>query len=90
MNNQEPNAIRYLYLEALLALQGLPMKGIWILRDVAALFSVSARTIQAWIKERKLVPRDLPGRGRFLSEDLENFLKASIRKAAESEGNRRH
>jgi len=87
MNNQEPKAIRYPLLEALVAQQGLKMKGIWSLRDTAQLFPtrlpekhVSVRTIQSWIKEGKLVRRDLPGRGRFLPQDLETFLQDSIRR----------
>jgi predicted site-specific integrase-resolvase len=63
------------------------MKGIWSLRDTAQLFPtrlpgkhVSVRTIQDWIKDGKLVARDLPGRGRFLSEDLEAFLRDSRRR----------
>jgi len=89
MNNQEPKAMRYPLLEALVAQQGLKMKGIWTLRDVARLFSVSVRTIEDWIKNGKLIPRDLPGRGKFLSEDLEEFLQSSRRKPGESEDNRR-
>ncbi|MGA3323470.1 MAG: helix-turn-helix domain-containing protein [Terriglobia bacterium] len=85
--NEEMKTIRYPRLEALVAQQGLIMKGIWSLLDTAQLFPtrlpgkhVSVRTIQDWIKDGKLVPRDLPGRGRFLSQDLEAFLQGSLRK----------
>jgi hypothetical protein len=30
-----------------------------------------------WIRIQKLMKRDLPGRGRLLSEDLEEFLRNS-------------
>jgi hypothetical protein len=96
MKNESTNTIRYPLLEALVVQQGLIMKGIWSLLDTAQLFPtplpgkhVSVRTIQDWIKDGKLVPRDLPGRGRFLSEDLEKFLQASLRKHGESKDNRR-
>ena len=87
MKNESTNTIRYPLLETLVTQQGLIMKGIWSLRDTAQLFPtrlpgkhVSVRTIQDWIKDGKLVPRDLPGRGRFLSQDLEAFLQGSLRK----------
>lgn len=70
---------RYPLLEALLAQKALPLRGVWTLRDVAKIFDVSVRTIQDWIRGGKLVPRDLPGRGKFLSEDLEAFLQNSRR-----------
>jgi hypothetical protein len=73
--------VQYPLLEALLAQRELPLKGIWTLGDVAKIFGVSKRTIQDWIRDRGLIPRDLPGRGRFLSEDLEGFLQNSRRKA---------
>jgi hypothetical protein len=73
-------AVQYPLLVALLIQKGLPMKGIWTLGDVAEIFDVSKRTIQDWIRDGKLIPRDLPGRGRFLSEDLESFLQNSRRK----------
>lgn len=62
-----PNSpvVRYPILEALLAQKGLELKAIWTLRDVAAIFGVSVRTIQSWVQEKKLLARDLPGRGRF-------------------------
>ncbi len=83
MSNDHMQAGRYPLLEALCAQRGEPLRGIWTLPDVARLFSVSVRTLQDWITAGKLAPRDLPGRGRFLSEDLENFLQASLRKPDE-------
>jgi excisionase family DNA binding protein len=73
---------KYPLLESLLAAKGLPDKGLWTVRDVAAVFEVHPRTIQQWVKDGKLKSRDLPGRARFLSEDLEDFLRNSKRGAS--------
>jgi excisionase family DNA binding protein len=66
-------------LQNLLAAKGLTDNGLWTVRDVAKLFGVHARTIQQWTRDGKLMSRDLPGRARFLAEDLEAFLRASAR-----------
>ena len=71
---------RYPLLEALMEAKGLKLKGIYTIRDAAQIFGTSVRTIQEWVRDGKLVARDLPGRGRFLSEDLDRFLQASVRK----------
>lgn len=68
---------KYPLLERLLATKGLPMKGIWTISDVAQIFNVRNRAIYDWINNQKLTARDLPGRGRFLCEDLEQFLTDS-------------
>jgi excisionase family DNA binding protein len=73
-------ARRYPLLEALLEEKGLKLKGIYTVRDAASIFGVSVRTIQEWVRDGKLIARDLPGRGRFLSEDLERFLRESVRR----------
>ena len=57
-------------LKALLSAKDLPDLGAWTVGDVARLFGVGNRTIYEWIANQKLAARDLPGRGRFLSEDL--------------------
>jgi excisionase family DNA binding protein len=62
--------------------RGMEPKGIYTNRDAAELFDVSVRTIQDWITDEKITARNLPGRGRFLSEDLEAFLAGSARKKA--------
>lgn len=63
----------YPHLQALFVQRSLPLKPIWTLRDVAQIFDVAVRTIQDWIRDKKLAARNLPGRGRFLSEALEAF-----------------
>jgi transposase len=77
MPEQITTACRYPLFEALLMQKALPLKGIYTNRDVAAIFDVSVRTIQDWITDNKMRARKLPGRGRFLSGDLEAFLQAS-------------
>ena len=54
-------------------------KGIWTIADVASLFGIRNRAVYDWINNQKLAARDLPGRGRFLSQDLEEFLRNSKR-----------
>lgn len=73
--------VRYPILEALIAQKGLALKAIWTLRDVTAIFGFSVRTIQSWAQDKKLLARDLPGRGRLLSQELEDFLVNSLRSA---------
>lgn len=64
-------------LERLLIEKGLRAKGVYTNKDAAEIFGVSTRTIQDWVRQEKLHARDLPGRGRFLSEDLELLLQQS-------------
>jgi excisionase family DNA binding protein len=80
MSNSPQHVARYPLLEALLEQKGLELKGIYTVRDAARIFGVSVRTIQDWVRDGKLLARDLPGRGRFLSEDLERFLQESARR----------
>ncbi len=70
-------SVPYPLLESLLRQKGLSLKGIYTVPDVAMIFDVSKRTIQDWGKQGKLIERDLPGRGRFLSEDLELLFHKS-------------
>jgi len=76
--NAEPRP--YPLLQALLEQKGLELTGLYTIRDAATIFGESRRTIQEWVREAKLIARDLPGRARFLSEDLEQFLEKSIRR----------
>lgn len=81
MNDGTIEKLRYPLLEPLLAATGLQLQGIYTIRDAAKIFGVTSRTIQERCRDGKLPSRDLPGRGRFLSEDLETFLRNSVRKA---------
>ena len=75
----------YPLLESLLQQRGLLIRGIYTVQDTATIFDVSKRTIQEWVRNGKLLARDLPGRGRFLCEDLELFLQNSLKKAQKPE-----
>jgi hypothetical protein len=72
-------APKYPLLEELLSAQSEPLKALYSNKDVANLFGVSVRAIQDWIAKGLLKARDLPGRGRFLSQDIEEFLANSTR-----------
>ncbi len=76
----------YPLLERLLFEKSLSLKGIYTTQDASAMFGVSTRTIQDWMRAGKLHARDLPGRGRFLSEDLELFLQQSVKKGNGGDG----
>lgn len=79
MNSGTQEASRYPLLEAVLEQKGLTLRGIYTNRDAAKIFGVTPRTIQERCRDGRLRSRDLPGRGRFLSEDLETFLRNSVR-----------
>lgn len=70
---------KYPLLEAVLAIQNLPLQPMYTNRDVANIFKVCVRAIQNWISAGRLIPRDLPGRWKFFPQDLEEFLRTSPR-----------
>jgi Helix-turn-helix domain len=80
MPPETPKPGRYPLLETVLAHKGLQLKGTYTVRDVAALFGVCVRAIQARIQRGELASRNLPGRAKFLSLDLEEFLQNSSRR----------
>jgi hypothetical protein len=80
MDNSE--TIKYPMLEAILAIQQLPLQPMYTNRDVAGIFKVCVRAIQNWITAGRLTPRDLPGRWKFFPQDLEDFLVASRKEAS--------
>lgn len=71
---------KYPLLEAVLAIQNLPLQPMYTNRDVANIFKVCVRAIQNWISAGRLMPRDLPGRWKFFPQDLEEFLRTSPRR----------
>jgi hypothetical protein len=75
MNNSE--LAKYPMLEAILMIQKAPLQPMYSSRDVAKVFTVCVRAIQNWIASGQLIPRNLPGRWKFLPQDLEDFLLAS-------------
>jgi hypothetical protein len=68
---------RYPLLEALLAQLGLTLKGRYTLKDGAQILGVGVRTVQDRIRDGKLRARELTPY-RFLSEDLEDYLRCSV------------
>lgn len=79
MSDSNTSIVFYPLLEPILKQRGLALLGIYTNGDAARIFGVSIRTVQDWCREGKLRSRDLPGRGRFLSTDLEAFLETSLR-----------
>ena len=82
MDESTLKVVNYPLLASLLAQKGLELKVTYKVRDAAQMFDVSIRTIQDWIRDRRLPARNLPGQARFLSEDLESFLQNSARRPA--------
>lgn len=80
MGEQKPTLAKYPLLESLLAQKNLPLKGTYTTHDAAEIFGVAVRTIQDWVRKGDFIARNLPGRGRFLSEDLESSLQNSPRR----------
>jgi hypothetical protein len=68
---------KYPLLEAILAIKNLPLQPMYSTRTIAKIFNVSIRAIQNRVTSGHLVPRDLPGRAKFLNQDVEDFLVAS-------------
>jgi hypothetical protein len=73
-------ATKYALLQEILSLKGLQLQAVYTVRDIAGLFSVTPRAIQTRVARGQIQSRDLPGRGKFLSEDIEAFLIASRKK----------
>jgi Helix-turn-helix domain len=69
---------KYPMLEAILAIKNLPLQPMYTTGSIAEIFNVSARSVQNWIASGKLTGRSLPGRWKFLTRDVENFLEASL------------
>lgn len=74
-----PSSPRYALLEEILSLRNLHLQATFSIRDVATIFGVSPRAIQNRVASGQLPVRDLPGRAKFLPQDLEEFLLASKR-----------
>ena len=70
-------ATKYPLLQELLVIKNLPLQATYTIRDLARLFNVSVRAIQNRVSSGQLPARDLPGRAKFLPQDLEDFLFAS-------------
>jgi hypothetical protein len=73
---------KYPLLEEILALRQMTLQPTYTIRDVAKLFGVTVRSIQSRVASRQLAARNLPGRAKFLSTDLEEFLRDSTQGGA--------
>lgn len=80
MSSSQNSQTKYPLLSEFLTLQQVSLKATYTVSEVATLFHVSPRAIQNRVASGQLSARDLPGRARFLSEDLEAFLSSSKRK----------
>jgi len=80
MSNDPAAVKKYPLLTEILTAQQLQIHATYTIGDVARLFGVSSRAIQNRVASGQLTARDLPGRARFLSEDLETFIASSKRK----------
>jgi Helix-turn-helix domain len=78
-NCRQPQPSSCPLLLQLLTEKGLTPLGIYTVKDAAKIFGTTPRTIQDWIRCEKLPARDLPRGGRFLSIDLELFLRGSLK-----------
>ncbi len=67
----------YPLLGQILTILNMPLKPMYSARDLADIFKVTVRAIQHRIEAGRLIPRDLPGRAKFLPQDIEDFLAAS-------------
>jgi hypothetical protein len=85
-DEQQPTASqpKYPLLEALLSEKGLVLKGSYTYRDLEDIFGASKRALQDWVRDGKLPTRDLPGRAHWLSVDLEDFLRNSMKNRSSS------
>jgi hypothetical protein len=68
---------KYPLLGEILAIKGLSLQATYKNKDAASIFGCSVRAIQERVASGNLVARDLPGKARFLSVDLEQFLENS-------------
>ena len=80
MSNDVSTVKKYPLLTELLTALQLQIRATYSIGDVGRLFGVSSRAIQSRVASGQLTARDLPGRARFLSEDLETFLASSKRR----------
>lgn len=71
---------KYPLLQEILTLMGLSLRPVYTIRDLANLFKVTPRAIQNRVATGQIQSRNLPGRVKFLSEDIEAFLVGSSRK----------
>lgn len=69
-------ATTYPLLQEILGIKNLPLQPTYTIRDLARLLTVSVRTIQNRVASGQIHARDLPGRAKFLPQEIEQFLSA--------------
>lgn len=69
---------KYPMLWELLLFKDSELRATYTVNDVARIFNVESRTIQNWVASGKLKSRNLPGRAKFMSTDLEACLVNSV------------
>lgn len=67
----------YPLFQEILTLKSLPLQPTYTVRDLARIFGVCTRAIQNRVASGQLAARDLPGRAKFLPQDIEMFLSDS-------------
>ena len=72
VNNSDTNS--YPLLREILRIKGLSLQATYTIRDLARIFVVSIRAIQNRVSSGQLISRNLPGRAKFLTQDIEDFL----------------
>ena len=70
-------ATTYPLFQEILGIKNLPLQPTYTIRDLADIFRVSVRAIQKRVASGQIAARDLPGRAKFLPQDIEAFLSAS-------------
>ena len=71
---------KYPLFDGILSMKNVPLQPTYTVRNVAEIFAVTPRAIQNRIASGQLVPRDLPERAKFLSQDLEDFLIPAVKR----------
>lgn len=82
--NQNPT-VKFPLLQEILSLKGLSLQPVYSIRDLAGIFNVTPRAIQNRVASGQIPARNLPGRAKFLSADLEAFLDSSVKKGRRHE-----
>jgi hypothetical protein len=68
---------KYPLLQEILSIKDIQLQATYTIRDIAKIFSVSVRAIQSRVASGQLISRNLPGRAKFLPQNLESFLTGS-------------
>lgn len=81
--------MKYPLLQEFLDIKNLSLQATYSIRDLAQIFDVSVRAIQNRVASGQIVTRDLPGRAKFLPQDIEAFFSSSKKSASSMVDSRR-